>query len=722
MRRHLRRAANHARRLVPRSRYEIVLFVLTLGLLMAGFIFLWAASLKIPDIQSIEERKIIQSTKIFDRTGTVLLDDLGDDITRTSVPITEISQHIQNAAIAIEDADFYRHRGIKITSIIRSVLVNLISAGYEQGGSTITQQVVKNSILTTDKTVSRKLKEWVLALKLEQTISKSQILELYLNESPYGGSMYGVEEASLAFFGKHAKDIGLAEAAYLAAIPQAPTYYSPYGNHLEDLETRKNLVLAQMEENNLISAEEFETAKTEKVVFQPQQVKGIRAPHFVFYVREQLEREFGRRALEENSWRIITTLDAELEAEGEKMILPYALENTEKYNATNASLLALNPQTGDILAMIGSRDFFDKEIDGNVNIATALRQPGSAFKPVVYAAAFMKGFAPETVLFDVPTQFSTDCPPESVNDQAPCYYPGNYDNIYRGPVTLRNALAQSINIPAVKLLYLVGLSDALSVARSLGISTLAGPDRYGLTLVLGGGEVRLLDLVSAYGVFANAGIRTPPRAILKIEGRDGTVVKEYPLSPQQVIPKDVALTVSDVLSDNVARTPAFGAGSALNIPGHHVASKTGTTNDYRDAWIVGYTTDLVIGAWAGNNDNKPMEKKVAGFIIAPLWKQFFDFGLTLYPDKPFQEPPLLTRETDKPILRGIWQGGDIVNDNGREKVTVNVHSILYWLDKKDPRGAVPTNPGNDPQFTRWEYSVRRWAAQNGLTDGSYIYR
>ncbi|MEN9390380.1 MAG: hypothetical protein RLZZ283_480, partial [Candidatus Parcubacteria bacterium] len=576
MRRHL----VHVRRLVPRSRYEIILFVLTLGLLVAGFVFLWAASLKIPDIRSIAERKIVQSTKIYDRTGTVLLDDLGDDVTRTSVPISEISPYVQNAAIAIEDADFYKHYGIKITSIIRSVLVNLISAGYEQGGSTITQQVVKNSILTTDKTVSRKLKEWILALKLEQTISKQQILELYLNESPYGGSMYGVEEASMAFFGKHAKDINLAEAAYLAAIPQAPTYYSPYGNHLEDLEARKNLVLAQMEENNLITEAEHAAAKAEKVTFQPQQVKGIRAPHFVFYVREQLEREFGRRALEENSWRIITTLDAELEAEGEKMILPYALENAEKYNATNASLLALNPQTGDILAMIGSRDFFDKEIDGNVNITTSLRQPGSAFKPFVYAAAFMKGYAPETVLFDVPTQFSTECPPESTNDQSPCYYPGNYDNIYRGPISLRNALAQSINIPAVKLLYLVGLSDALSIARSLGITTLAGPDRYGLTLVLGGGEVRLLDMVSAYGVFANQGVRTPPRAILKIEGRDGVVVKEYPISPQQVIPKEVALSISDVLSDNAARTPAFGGGSALNIPGHHVARKTGTTHDY----------------------------------------------------------------------------------------------------------------------------------------------
>lgn len=725
------RMLRHIRRLSLR---DIALIVLSAGLIVGGGIALWASSLKIPDISSLQERKVTQSAKIYDRTGTVLLDDLGDNITRTLVPLSDISINVQHATLAIEDAEFYDHGGIRISSIIRAVLANLIPGGYTQGGSTITQQVVKNSILTTDKTVSRKLKEWVLAVKLDQALPKDKILELYLNENPYGGSLYGIEEASMTFFGKHARDVSLTEAAYLAAIPQAPTYYSPYGNNREKLEARKNLVLTRMRELGYISESELEKSKAEKIEFQPPSVQGIRAPHFVFFVREQLEKEFGQRALEENGWRVITTLDADLEAKGEELAKKYATENAEKFNASNASILALDPKNGDILAMVGSRDYFDKAIDGNVNIAVAKRQPGSSFKPFVYAAAFMKGYSPDTVLFDVQTQFSSECPPESTSDKAPCYFPENYDHQYRGPITLRSALAQSINTVAVKTLYLVGISDALRIARSLGINTLEGPDRYGLTLVLGGGEVTLLDLTSAYGVFANEGVRTPYRSVLKIEDRSGAVIKEYGTSPEQVLPATVALNISDVLSDNEARTPAFGSNSALYIPGHHVASKTGTTNDYRDAWIIGYTTGISVGAWAGNNDNTPMEKKVAGFIIAPLWNEFMRYALTKYPDQPFPEALPLTNESDKPVIRGIWQGSDIVRTdlNGnpvpdtysgptRNKVTVNVHSILYWVDKSNPKGPRPENPNNDPQFPRWEYGVRKWAQQNGLLDGTSVF-
>lgn len=725
------RMLRHIRRLSLR---DIALIVLSAGLIVGGGIALWASSLKIPDISSLQERKITQSAKIYDRTGTVLLDDLGDNITRTLVPLSDISINVQHATLAIEDAEFYDHGGIRISSIIRAVLANLIPGGYTQGGSTITQQVVKNSILTTDKTVSRKLKEWVLAVKLDQALPKDKILELYLNENPYGGSLYGIEEASMTFFGKHARDVSLTEAAYLAAIPQAPTYYSPYGNNRDKLETRKNLVLTRMRELGYISESELEKSKAEKIEFQPPSVQGIRAPHFVFFVREQLEKEFGQRALEENGWRVITTLDADLESKGEELAKKYATENAEKYNASNASILALDPKNGDILAMVGSRDYFDKTIDGNVNIAVAKRQPGSSFKPFVYAAAFMKGYSPDTVLFDVQTQFSSECPPESTSDKAPCYFPENYDHQYRGPITLRSALAQSINTVAVKTLYLVGISDALRIARSIGINTLEGPDRYGLTLVLGGGEVTLLDLTSAYGVFANEGVRTPYRSVLKIEDRSGAVIKEYGTSPEQVLPATVALNISDVLSDNEARTPAFGSNSALYIPGHHVASKTGTTNDYRDAWIIGYTTGISVGAWAGNNDNTPMEKKVAGFIIAPLWNEFMRYALTKYQDQPFPEALPLTNESDKPIIRGIWQGSDVARTdlNGnpvpdtysgptRNKVTVNVHSILYWVDKSNPKGPRPENPNNDPQFPRWEYGVRKWAQQNGLFDGTSVF-
>lgn len=726
--------------MTPHSKRTILLLGGSAVLLLGGAVALWAGTLTIPDVQSLQQRKVTQAAKIYDRTGKILLDDLGDNITRTIVPISEISTPIQQATVAIEDGEFYEHYGIKPSSIIRAVLSNILiklhlSDGYTQGGSTITQQVIKNSVLTTDKTLTRKFKEWILAIKLEQVLTKDQILETYLNESPYGGSIYGVEEASMTFFGKHAKDINLAEASYLAALPQAPTYYSPFGNHLDALDARRNQVLSRMRELGFITESEYEATKATKVEFLPAAAAGIRAPHFVFFVREQLEREFGKDALEENGWRVITTLDAELEAKAEEIVKEYALKNATDFNASNAGLVALSPQTGDILAMVGSRDYFDKDIDGNVNVTVAKRQPGSSFKPFVYAAAFEEGYAPETVLFDSPTQFSSECAPESRSDVAPCYYPGNYDEKYRGPMNLRDALAQSINIVALKVLYLVGISDAINVARSLGITTLEGSDRYGLTLVLGGGEVTLLDLTSAYGVFANEGNRSPYRAILKIEDRSGTVVKEYPVNSEQVLPHNIALTVSDVLSDNEARIPAFGANSALYIPGAHIAAKTGTTNDYRDAWIVGYTPTLAVGTWAGNNDNSPMVKHVAGFIVAPMWNEFFRYALTKYPGQPFPEPMSLINESTKPPIRGIWQGSDItlvdavtgmpVPDNytgaTKKKVTVNVHDILYWLDKNNPTGPRPQNPNNDPQFVRWEYGARIWAAQNGYVDGSTVF-
>jgi 1A family penicillin-binding protein len=706
---------------------------------MLGAFLVWAASLKIPDIGSLSERKVTQSTKIYDRTGTVLLMDLGENVTRTVVSGGDVSPFVKNATVAIEDSSFYEHHGIKIKAILRAILANLVPGGYTQGGSTITQQVVKNTILTTDKTIARKLKEWVLAVRLEQALSKDQILATYLNESPYGGSIYGVEEAAEAYFGKHASDVTLAEAAYLAALPQAPTYYSPYGNHRAALETRKGLVLSRMKELGFISDPEYEAARAESVEFAPQRVVGIRAPHFSFYVREQLEREFGQSALEQKGWKVITTLDTGMQADAEETLSGFAASNLEQFNASNAALVALDPVSGDILAMMGSRDYFATDIPGAYNVATALpgRQPGSAFKPFVYAAAFLMGYTPDTILFDVPTQFSTFCQPsDNHNDEPPCYAPKDYDEKYRGPMAIRDALAQSINIPAVKALYLVGIESAIRLAQSLGISTLDDPGRYGLTLVLGGGEVTLLDMVSAYGVFANEGVRVAPRAVLRIEDRAGAVVKSYDPLPARVLDQNVALEVTDVLSDNQAKLPAYGAGSLIFFPGFHVASKTGTTDDTRDAWIIGYTSKLVVGTWAGNNDNTPMVKKVAGLIVVPMWHDFFAKELAKIGDTPFPEPRDTAAETDKPVLRGIWEGGDIIRVNAlnnqpvdqsfasptKERITVSVHDILYWLDKKNPRGPRLENPGDDPQFAAWEFSVREWAREHGYADGTTIFR
>lgn len=692
--------------MAKRSRIKaFFLFCISGALVLGGAFFVWAATLKLPDVESFSDRKITQSTKIYDRTGEVLLYDLHRDTNRTIVPIGDISRNIQNATIAIEDDRFYDHFGVRPLATLRAVFIQPLRGRGVQGGSTITQQVVKNSILTTDRDVSRKLKEWVLAVRLEGVLSKEEILELYLNETPYGGTIYGVEEASKAFFGKSAHEVSIAEAAYLAALPQAPTFLSPYGNNRDALETRKNVVLVRMRDLDFITEEEYRAAMREEVEFRSQAISGIRAPHFVFYVREQLEREYGARAIEEAGWRIITTLDIELQEAAERIVAEYAMKNKDDFDAENAGLVAVDPHTGDILAMVGSRNYFDPDIDGNFNITLAKRQPGSAFKPFVYAEAIRKGYTPETILFDVPTQFSTACAPDSRSNTGDCYAPNNYDLEFRGPMTMRDALAQSVNVPAVKALYLVGLTDAIRLARALGITTLENGDRYGLTLVLGGGEVRLLDMVSAYGVFAAEGVRNPHRAALRIEDREGRTIRAYAASPNRVLDAHTANTVSDMLADNTARTPAFGANSPLHFEGRHVAAKTGTTNDSRDAWIIGYTPYIAVGAWAGNNDNRPMVKSVAGFIIAPLWREFMTLAMARYPNTPFPEARTSITEHDKPVLRGIWTG------EGNE---FSVHSILYWVDKNNPRGPRPENPERDSQFPLWEYAVLKWAHEAGL--------
>ena len=697
-------------------------------LFVTGGIMLWVSTLKIPDLNSFEQRKVAQSTKIYDRTGEILLFDIHKNIKRTIIPFEDISRHIKNAAVAIEDAEFYEHRGIKPKAILRAILVNIGALGYSQGGSTITQQVVKNSILTSEKKIARKLKEWVLALKLEQELSKESILELYLNESPYGGNLYGIKEASKAFFGKEVSDLTLTESAYLAALPQAPTYYSPYGNHRDKLDERKNLVLSKMYENKFITQDEFERALSEEVIFRPQANVGIQAPHFVIFIREYLEEKYGKRAIEERGFKVITTLDYELQQKAEKIVSRFALENVEKFNAENAALIAIDPKTGQILTMVGSRNYFDEDIDGNFNVTLAHRQPGSAFKPFVYATAFNRGYTTETVIFDLKTQFSTTCEFDDLTLFDNCYAPGNYDNIFRGPVTFREALAQSINVPSVKVLYLAGLADSLQTARSMGIQSLSDAGQYGLTLVLGGGEVSLFDITSAYGTFANEGVRNPTTGILRIEDSTGNVIEEFTPSPLNVLPEQTALRITDILSDNEARTPAFGNRSFLYFDNRDVAVKTGTTNDYRDAWIIGYTPNIAVGAWAGNNDNTPMEKKVAGFIIAPLWNAFM---LEVFKDLPvekFRAPREENDTTLSPLLRGFSEGGEsyfIDSISGKrateftppelrqEKVFVNTHSILYWIDRKNPREGALENPGKDPQFKAWEHAVSLWRQKEG---------
>jgi len=693
---------------------DIVIAIAVVGLLSGGLILLWVSTLEIPDLAAFEQRRVLQSTKIYDRTGEILLYDLHQDVKRTVVPYENISRHIKNAAVAIEDDTFFEHRGIRPMRTAKAVFDNLVSGNLlgGQGGSTITQQVIKNSILENEKTVTRKVKEWILALKLEGELTKEEILGHYLNESPYGGTIYGVEEASRSFFGKSAADVTLAEAAYLAALPQAPTYYSPYGNNRAALETRKNLVLSQMLKNGFITEAEYEEARTTEVDFLAQATTGIRAPHFVFYIREHLAKTYGEESLAERGFRVITTLDWELQEKAEEVVEKYALQNETTFNAENAAMVATDPQTGEILVMVGSRDYFDETIDGNFNVALADRQPGSSFKPFVYAKALEKGYTPETVVFDLKTQFSTSCAPSNLTSEDGCYSPTNYDDQFRGPVSLRNALAQSLNIPAVKTLYLAGITDAIKLARDMGITGLSNRAQYGLTLVLGGGEVRLLDMVGAYGVFANEGQKAELASILRIEDARGNVIEEYEEEETRVLDRQVALQISDILSDNVARTPLYGANSQLYFPNHDVAAKTGTTNDYRDAWILGYTPNLAVGAWAGNNDNRSMEKRISGLIITPMWREFMDFALEKRDAESFAEPAGTPAEL-KPILRGIWFDPGALSQGSENGLSVtnavsSAHSILHYVTRNNPRGPAPSNPAADGQYSLWEWPVAQW--------------
>ncbi len=703
-----------------------MLSTVSLFLVITGITVIWFSTLQIPDLTAFQTRKVAQSTQIFDRTGEILLYDIHGDTKRKVIAFADISQDIKDATISVEDTDFYQHHGIQPTSIIRAVIANILQGESAQGGSTITQQVIKNSVLTKDKTITRKLKEWILAIKIEKVLSKEQIFETYLNESPYGGNIYGIEMASKTFFGKSAKDVTLAEAAYLASVPQAPTFYSPYGKNKDRLDVRQKMVLGKMKEQGYINSEEYETALKENVKFLEKNISGFRAPHFSIYVRDYLIKKYGQDAVDEEGLRVTTTLDYRMQEKAEKVVTRFAPTLATEFNASNTAMVAINPKNGDILAMVGSRNYFDEKIEGNFNVATAYRQPGSTFKPFVYATAFMKGYTPETVLFDVPTEFSTQCtvegkPKTPTIDPKTCYSPVEYDGLWEGPLTIRQALAHSRNIPAVKALYLSGIKESLATARAMGITSLTTPDRYGLTLVLGGGEVSLLELTSAYGVFANDGIRNPYRSILKVEDSKGNILEEAKDSPNQVITPQAARQISDILSDTKVRMNSLiPIGEALG--GKPVAIKTGTTNDFRDVWIEGYTPNIVVGAWAGKNDNTSMGKKVAGLIISPLWGAFMSEINEYIPKEYFKKPEQDSPDI-KPSLRGIWKGGfsyriDTISgkvateftpiETQKEVVLNGVHSILHWVDKDDLNGSIPTNPSTDSQYEYWEYGVRNW--------------
>jgi 1A family penicillin-binding protein len=709
-------------------RYAIYAVLGFFALIFALVLF-YIATVPLPDISNFDKRVISQSTKIYDRTGKILLYDNHNAIRRTVVDLDQISPLIADAAISIEDDQFYNHHGVRIKSLARA-FISTIFKGETQGGSTLTQQIVKNTLLTREKTLTRKIKEMIIAVRLEQKLTKNEILEIYLNEAPYSGNVYGVEEASQVYFKKKANEVNLREASYLAAIPQSPVYYDPNGAHRAELDVRANYVLKRMETLGYITKEQHEEALKTEVYFVPKAQSAVKAPHFVFWIRQYLIEKYGEEKVDQEGLRVISTLDFDLQSYAEEEALKEALKNEKEYGGSNIALVAVDPNNGQVLSMVGSRDFFDKTIDGQFNVATASRQPGSSFKPFVYATAFKKGYRPETVLFDVKTEFNASCSPDGKGTD--CYSPEDFDNKWKGPMQLKNALAESRNIPAVKLLYLAGVADSISTARSMGVTTLGNPKLYGLSLVLGAGEVKPIDMASAYGTFATGGIHHETTGILKVEDKSGKVLEEWKQDEgEQVLPDYVASNISAILSNEDLRAPTFGRGSSLNVPGYSVAVKTGTTNSSRDAWIVGYSPKISIAVWSGNNNNTPM-KKGGAQVSGPL----FNKVIKKYLDKSGEEPfPIIPMpETGgAPILRGLWQGGesyfldkisgglatDFTPDEAKvEKVITNAHSILYWIDKDNPTGPSPKNPYSDPQFKNWEYSVQNWLMNNGVSGGS----
>lgn len=734
----------------------LLVFIWIAIVLFIGLIGVFAYFAKdLPNPEQISERRVVESTKIYDRTGKILLYDVHGEEKRTVIPFEEIPQHVKNATIVIEDDNFYHHFGIDIKGILRSFVYNLtgrevLGRRVSTGGSTITQQFIKNAILTPEKTLIRKIKEATLAIEMEIKYSKDEILDFYLNQVSYGSNAYGVEAAAQTFFNKNAKDLTIAESALLAALTQAPSYYSPYGSHFEITKARQEYILERMYNFGYINKQELEQAKDEELKFSPV-VSGIKAPHFVMHIREYLEEKYGKEYMEKAGLKIYTTLDWDLQQIAEEVIAEGVALNIKNFNAHNAALVSIDPKTGQLLAMVGSKDYFaDPKPEGctpgknclfepNVNVSIRLRQPGSSFKPFAYATAFQKGFTPDTMIFDLETEFAVG--------EAPSYIPQNYDERFRGPVSFRQALAQSLNVPSVKVLYLAGIDETINTAQDMGIETLKNRSRYGLSLVLGGGEVKLLEMSAAFGVFANNGEKHPLTSVLKIEDGRGNIVEEYKEESDRILDSQIADLISDLLSDEESRAPMFGSKSKLYLEERPVVAKTGTTQEYRDGWTIGYTPSLVTGVWAGNNDNTSMRRGAGVYVAAPIWNEFMKKAYTKKQElrneekeeikdlenyfdlseeiEEFNKPETIS--TNKDILNGKFANEirvKIDKISGKlatnltppnlieERVYGQVHCVLYYLDKDDPQGN--SDGKNDYQFNNWEEPVAKWVEKTGF--------
>jgi len=701
--------------LITAGKYLVFLFLGFCLFILALFIYYtW----NLPQPEKFTETPFIQSTKIYDRTGKVLLYDIYGEEKREIVPFNKISDNLKHAVVASEDSRFYQHKGIDLRGIIRAVLVDLKLQSRSQGGSTITQQLIRSVYLTTQKSISRKIKEIVLSIELENKYSKDQILDWYLNQIPFGQNAYGAEAASQTYFNKPASDLSIAESAALTAVIPAPSYYSPYGPNKTEMLKRKDSILEKMEKIGYITSQELKTAKEEKLDFAKNK-ESIKAPDLVMYIRKYLDNKYGEDYLKEKGLRVYSTLDWDLQQYAEQVVKESDAYNKTK-GANNTAMVALDPRNGHILALMGSKDYFAEPypetgsvlFDPKYDVATmALRQPGSAFKPIVYATAFKKGLTPNTILWDAKTEFNPSCDPSGDaivgTNGSLCYNPQNYDGRDRGPVTLRTSLGCSLNIPSVKTLYLAGIPDVLETAKDFGMTTLNDTKNYGLSLVLGGGAVNLLELTSAYGVFATEGNYVQATSILKITDSEGNIIEENKTQPTKVLNTQIARQINSVLSDNNARTPVFGAHSPLYVPGYEVAAKTGTTQNLIDGWTMGYTPFIALGMWTGNNDNSPT-KDIGVGITAPMWNKIMQKIVSSNPVENFTQPDSTTNRS--PALLGQLPPED-------------THTILYYVDTNNVLGPQPQNPESDPQYFLWQTGIDNWLIKKtGVTptDSSVI--
>jgi len=690
------------------------------GFVFVAFLFIYFAK-DLPRRDAINDLFVPESTKILDRTGTSILYDIYDEYNRTVISAQDMPDYMRWATIVAEDDDFYHHWGIDIKAILRAVWVNIKGGSIRQGGSTITQQYIKNLLLTPERTFVRKIKEAILAIEMEVLYTKEEILTGYLNYVPYGSNAYGTEAAAQIYFSKRAKNLTLAESALLAALPQAPTYYT---NNPDALEARQKYVLDRMLHFGYITEKQHSEARSQDTTLK-QRPGSIRSPHFVIMVKQYLEEKYGVSFVQQAGLRVLTTLDKTLQNIAETAVEERAEFNQTNFNAHNASLVAIDPNTGQILAMVGSKNYLGDSypqgcvpgktclFDPQVNIATSLQQPGSAFKPFAYAAAFQKGFTPDTILYDIKTEFNPDCHWSATQDKdqygLDCYHPNNYDSLQFGAISMKESLAESRNISSVKTLYLAGIENTIDLAKKLGVESLKDRSGYGLSLVLGGADVTLLEQTSAFSTFANRGTRNKTKFILKIEDKEGNILEELRQESEKVLEENVADQINYILSTDEFRSRVFGRVSNLTIDGLDIAAKTGTTQEFRDAISVGYTPSLAAGIWVGNNNNEAMINAPGVSAAVPIWNRFFKEA---YAKKIAEEADLKEKEFYFKLTsienekKFIDPKIETMGKNMLDGIITIPHTILHYISKKNPLSSDTSQ--DDPQYKNWEAAIQNW--------------